>query len=382
MSNILNIFKKEIRDILRDKKSLTMMFIIPFMIPLIIIGISYLFEYQMNLGIETYNKIGVTFKLSDREEEIAKKNEINFVYGNEKELKKKYNHEEIYAYLSKEGNKYTIYYNNQKDKSSLAANLINKYLEDYKINLQKETLENNNINSQEVLNIIEIETVNFQKENFLANYIIGYTFIFIITAITTAAIYPATDSTAGEKERGTLETLLTFPIKSKDIILGKYLAIVSSSFIAGLVSLIISLISLIICQNITSIYETTNLIISGKNIFIIIFIIFMYALFISGLAIAVASRCKTFKEAQSALTPLTFIAMFPNIIIFTMQVKCTPILAITPFINYNLIIIDLVSGNINYIYVILMFVSTIIYISFIINYIIKQYQSEKILFIN
>ena len=42
-------------------------------------------------------------------------------------------------------------------------------------------------------------------------------------AITVSATYPSTDSTAGEKERGTLETLLTFPIRSKDIIVGKFL---------------------------------------------------------------------------------------------------------------------------------------------------------------
>ena len=43
-------------------------------------------------------------------------------------------------------------------------------------------------------------------------------FVFIIMAITVSATYPATDTTAGERERGTLETLLTFPIKSRDII--------------------------------------------------------------------------------------------------------------------------------------------------------------------
>ena len=58
-------------------------------------------------------------------------------------------------------------------------------------------------------------------KNFFANYIKNYAFLFIIMAITLSSTYPATDTTAGERERGTLETLLTFPIKSKDIIIGK-----------------------------------------------------------------------------------------------------------------------------------------------------------------
>ena len=65
----------------------------------------------------------------------------------------------------------------------------------------------------------------------MAGYIKNYAFLFIIMAITVSATYPATDTTAGERERGTLETLLTFPIKSKDIILGKFLGVTVSSVI-------------------------------------------------------------------------------------------------------------------------------------------------------
>ena len=72
-------------------------------------------------------------------------------------------------------------------------------------------------------------------------------------------------------------------------------------------------------------------------------IIVVYSFLISGLCILIASTCKTFKETQSALTPLTFISLFPGMIA-------------------------------------LMIISTFIYIAIVLGYIIKQYKSEKVLF--
>ena len=130
-------------------------------------------------------------------------------------------------------------------------------------------------------------------------------------AITISATYPATDATAGEKERGTLETLLTFPIKSKDIIIGKLLSVTLSSIITGILSLILAILAIIYAQNTYDIYNNTTLLNTSIIIYAIVIII-TYSIMISGLCIAIASMSKSFKEAQSALTPLTFIALFPR----------------------------------------------------------------------
>ena len=104
------------------------------------------------------------------------------------------------------------------------------------------------------------------------------------------------------------------------------------------------------------------------------------SLFISGLCIAIASTSKTFKEAQSALTPLTFIAFFPGMIAFMMGITGTPLLSIIPFLNFTVIFTDINNGSIDILNIILMTISTIIYISIVFSYIIKQYKSEKVLF--
>lgn len=262
----------------------------------------------------------------------------------------------------------------------MLGNLMKTYFNTYKEYLQQNYLQTNHINPSEVLGIITIEENVIQKNNFFANYIKNYAFLFIVMAITVSATYPSTDTTAGEKERGTLETLLTFPIKSKDIILGKFLGVSISSMITGMISLVLTIISLIVAQDMFSIYEGINIMYNAQSIIIAIFIIITYSIFISGLCISIASGSKTFKESQSALAPLTFISFFPGMVAFMINMASSPLLSIIPFLNYTLIFTDATNGNIDYLNICLMFVSTIIYISLVLTYIIKQYKSEKLLF--
>lgn len=378
-NNLWNILKKELREMFRDKKSLSMMLVIPIFVPLIVLGMSALFEVQANKDIEEYNKIGFAYELSEEEKNIAKELNIEVNEGNEDKLKTKYENDEIDLYITKDGNKYIIN-GNDSDVTTYAKTLMESYFNVYKEYLQSGYLQANNVNPNDVLNIITVEENITEEENMFVSYIRNYAFVFIIMAITVSATYPATDTTAGERERGTLETLLTFPIKSRDIIVGKFLAVTIASILTGIISLVLAIISVAIAQNAFSIYEGLNIMFSPISILLSVIIIIAYSFFISGLCIAIASSSKTFKEAQSALTPLTFISLFPGMIAFMIGVTGTPLLSIIPFINYVVVFTDTSAGNVDWLNIALMVISTIIYISIVLTYIIKQYKSEKILF--
>ena len=377
-NNLLNMLKKELKELFRDKKSLAMMLVIPIFIPLLVIGMSALFDMQTNKQIEEYNKIGFTYELTQEEQEIAKNMNIEIIKGTEDELKEKYNNGEVNLYVTKENNKY-ILNTGTSDNDTYAVNLMKSYYETLKGYLQADYLNSNNIDPQEVLNIISVEENIFEEDNYFTNYIKNYAFLFIIMAITVSATYPATDTTAGEKERGTLETLLTFPIKSKDIIVGKFLGVSISSIITGIISLILAIISLLVAGNMFSIYEGIDIMFSGTSLIFAIVVIIAYSLFISGLCISIASTSKTFKEAQSALTPLTFISFFPGMIAFMVGIETTPILSIIPFLNFTLLFTDISNGNVNALNILLMAISTVIYITIVLRYIIKQYKPEVVL---
>ena len=378
-NNLWNILKKELRELFRDKKSLVMMLVIPIFIPLLVIGMSALFDMQANKNIEDFNKIGFAYQLSEEEKEIAENMDIKITYGTEDELKQKYENSEINLYVTKENNNY-ILNTGSNDNDSYAINLMQTYFDSLKQYMQANYLSNNNINPNEVLNIINVEENIFEEDdNYFTSYIKNYAFLFIIMAITVSATYPATDTTAGEKERGTLETLLTFPIKSKDIIVGKFLGVSISSIVTGVISLILAVISLVIAGNMFSIYEGIDIMFSGTSLIFAIIVIIAYSFFISGLCISIASTSKTFKEAQSALTPLTFISFFPGMIAFMVGIETTPLLSIIPFLNFTLLFTDISNGNVNALNILLMAISTVIYITIVLRYIIKQYKPEVVL---
>ena len=379
MNKTLLILKKELREVFRDKKSLAMMLIIPVLIPLIIIGMSALFESETSTDVNTYNKIGFNYELSDIELEILDSLEIDYSINDTDALEEKFNKQEINSYITKENNHYVINYDSANIESSGSASLAESFLETYKSVLEENYLSNNNVDILEFNNLLTYEEKTQEQQNYFANYIVNYAFLFILMAITVSATYPATDATAGEKERGTLETLLTFPIKSKDIIIGKLLSVTLSSIITGVLGLILSVLAIIYVGNTYDIYSGTELLNAPIIIYALIIII-AYSIMISGLCIAIASMSKSFKEAQSALTPLTFIAFFPGMIVFMIDISNNAILSLIPFINFSMIFTDVTNNNLNILYLILMFISTIVIITIVITYIIRQYKSEKILF--
>lgn len=380
-NKVFSILKKELREVFRDKKSLSMMLIIPIMIPLLVIGMSSFFDYQINKSIDNSYNVGFNYKLSDYENELTKNVKFKNKIDNEKNLEKLLEDGKLDFFITKKDNKYTIHYDQNIETSTLYVTVAEQYLNSYKSVLQANYLDEFNINSKDVLEIITIDYKTISKKNnsFYANYITTYAFLFIIMAITISATYPATDTTAGEKERGTLETLLTFPIKSRDIILGKFLSVFISSIITGVLSFILTLISLLYVNKM-DIYKNISILPNLNTSLITIFIIICYSALISGLCISIASYSKTFKEAQSALTPLSFISFFPGMIAFMINIKTTTLMSIIPFLNFTQIFNDINSNNINYLHISLMFISTVFYIGLILFIIIKQYRNEKVLF--
>lgn len=379
MNKTLLILKKELREVFRDKKSLAMMLIIPVLIPLIIIGMSALFESETSTDVNTYNKIGFNYELSDIELEILDSLEIDYSINDTDALEEEFNNQEINSYITKENNHYVINYDSANIESSGSASLSESFLETYKSVLEENYLSNSNVDVSEFNNLLTYEEKTQEQQNYFANYIVNYAFLFILMAITVSATYPATDATAGEKERGTLETLLTFPIKSKDIIIGKLLSVTLSSIITGVLGLILSVLAILYVGNTYDIYSGSTLLNASIIIYALIIII-AYSIMISGLCIAIASMSKSFKEAQSALTPLTFIAFFPGMIVFMIDISNNAILSLIPFINFSMIFTDVTNNNLNILYLILMLISTIVIITIVITYIIRQYKSEKILF--
>ncbi len=379
MNNLWIILKKELREVFRDKKSLAMMLIIPIFIPFLVFLMSFLFESQATTDITKYNEIGFAYEATEIEKTLLESMGINIHEGTQAEMEQAFLANEVYVYVTKNNSEYTMH-TKTSDESMYATTFMEQYFEEYKKVLQQNILTNANVDPDSVINVITLKEEVTKEDSYFASYMKNYAFLFIIMAITVSATYPATDATAGEKERGTLETLLTFPIKSRDIILGKFLSVSLSSIITGILSFALAFLSLYFAKDMFTIYANTDLLYNIPALIIGLLIIIIYSLFISGICIAIASKSKTFKEAQSALTPLTFISLFPSMIAFMIGMPMNNILAFVPFLNISMIFTDINNGIFNDIHIALMFISMLIYIVIILYIIIKQYKSEKVLF--
>lgn len=101
--------------------------------------------------------------------------------------------------------------------------------------------------------------------------------------------------------------------------------------------MLLAYITLILSKDVFSVYANADLAYSVPALLLGLGIIVVYSFFISGICIAIASKSKTFKEAQSALTPLTFISFFPGMIAFMINVPTSNLLAFVPFLNMTMI---------------------------------------------
>lgn len=379
MNNILITLKKELTLIVRDKKSLIMMAITPLFIPIFVILMSYIYEeLTINRDAKTY-QIGINYELSTIEKELLNKEIKYTVYSNTKELEESYKSNKIIAYIIKDNNTYNIYTNTNNEDGSIVVSLLSSYLDNYNNYLGQSYLLGNNIDPSKVYNNINYNITGIKGESIFGNQIILMAITFTIMAITLSSIYTSTDSTAGEKERGTLETVLTFPITIKELLLGKYLAIVISGIITLVMGVLLSIISLYYVKNNFTIYDNVIFNLNITTISLTTLILLFYTLFVSGLCVTIASFTKSYKEAQSALTPISLITCIP-MFLEMLNIKASGILSFIPVINHTIIINDILTSTATTSSILITIISSIIYIILLLLFINKMYKSEKILF--
>jgi sodium transport system permease protein len=371
--------KKELRAIIRDKKSFVQILAMPFIIPFMVFLMGFLYDFMMNEEQFKYT-IGTNYELNSNEEGIVSELGLDvIVYKSKEEMDKAYEDGEIVAYINLENNMYFISSNLNDADSATAGSYIEAYLSSYNNFLAENYLMSEDIEPSDVFNIINYQIVELEGDNFLVEMISDMALPYVIVVIVLVAATCTTDLTAGEKERGTLETLLTFPVKSSEIVMGKFLGITSMSFFSGVFSFVLALASLGISTHLFDCFEGYAFSIGIDKVIMAVVIICAVSLIVSGLSIAIGSKAKSFKEAQSALQPIQFLGMIP-LFLPMFEVENSLIISMIPLVGQGMLLNELFSMGVNYIYVIASFISSIIFIVLVISIISKQYKSEKVLF--
>ena len=233
-NNIRITIFKELRGIIRDKKSLQRLLLLPIIIPAIIMLFGFLFDYMEN----SKYVIGVNYELSTAEKAIAKdlKNIEFATYKDKKELESKYESREINGYIIKRDNEYTIYTDPTVSSGEIVNSYAYSYLESYSQSLATEYLIQEKIDPNKIFNNITIKDKSLVKEetDSMFTILLSLVITYVLMIVVLACSVVATDATSGEKERGTLETILTFPVKSEELVAGKYLATAILGCLSGI----------------------------------------------------------------------------------------------------------------------------------------------------
>ena len=196
------------------------------------------------------------------------------------------------------------------------------------------------------------------------------------------AMIPATDLGAGEKERGTLETLLISPIERHKLVLGKFLTIA----LAGVTSALVTVSSMALWGIVLSQGMAIQLVaefmgaISSLDFILIFFMLIPVVAIFSSLLLSLSIYARSFKEAQGYMTPIFMFTVVPVILAMLPGVELKGGWAWVPLTNVALAIKELIKGTMDYLQLVAIFGSTALIAALLISFSVYWFNKEKVLF--
>src|SRR6267142_535684 len=270
-------------------------------------------------------------------------------------------------------------------KSSISADTVEKELKDYRDNVIEARLDANHVPSS-ILIPFRIKQDNVAPPEKVGGAelggIIGY---MVILLCLTGGMYPAMDLTAGEKERGTMETILSSPISRLDLVMGKFFLVLTTSLVTAALSVTSMGVSFAVLEHLHAFDKAGSdagqlqLRIGLGTVVSVFIMVLPLAVLFSAALMTIALFAKSYKEAQSYVTPLMFIVIIPAIAAM-LPIDLTSKLALVPILNASLLCKELVTGTYHWNFIAIIFSSTCVYAAAALFLAIKMFQRESVLF--
>lgn len=400
IKHIWTVFKKEVKDLARDKRTLLISLIVPMVIiPLLnsfVGGGMEKLQKDINENVSialsddsrtdeikelVKNKLFVNnnnIKVVDEENPIdaLKQDKVRLVISIDKEFKSKIAQGKPFQI--------DISFDKSKTKSEGSIWIVRQAIEEFNKSILNERIAGLG-KSPEFLEPTKIEEKNVADEAKTSTSMLA-TFlpIIIVILMTVGGVPAATDLVAGEKERNTLEPLLTTKPKRISLLLGKYFTVTLFSFVTVIASIFGLIIGYILNPNSLNMGSGQN--ISGffvpiPALILAILLAMALGMTFAGIQIALSTYARSFKEAQVYLSFLMIAAMVPSYANFFTQP------ADIPFYYYFIPVINTVSafkvvlgGTINYVNLLIAFISSAVHVVIALAIAVSMFGKEKILF--
>lgn len=361
---ISKIFLKELKDTLRDKRTLAMMIVIPVLIfPItlnLFVTVSSSFEEEAANKEVTIGFIGdmdteVMTSFMNMPEQLGKLNLRP--YASEETMKQDVKNDSIQLALLLPENAIALERAMKPVSCQVFFNATDVGIKDraeaymdHIINIAKKKRYQSLELKEEKLTPIVADYQNLASSKEMIGKLAGGILPYIFIAFGfIGCMYPAIDLFTGEKERGTIETLLTTPVARWQLLFGKMGVVVISGLFAAtsaLIGLFLSIEVMDIVEN-EQILKIVHEILSPGFIGMLFLLLFPLTVFFAGVMIPIAIYAKSFKEAQSIITPLNIVMVLPAMIGFFPGIELNTTTAIIPVINVVLATKELIAGTLD-----------------------------------
>ncbi len=170
--------------------------------------------------------------------------------------------------------------------------------------------------------------------------------LFFVIMVAVGCFHPAVDSTAGERERHTWETLMSTGASRASIVVAKYLYVASFGCIAGLLNMIAMVVSMkpILAPLLARSGEELTFTVPLVAIPVMALGGVLLAAFVAAGMMIFAAFARTFKEGQSMITPFYMIVLMPAMFLQVPGITFSFLLACIPVVNLTMMVREAISG--------------------------------------
>jgi len=399
LKNIKTIFAKELKDTLRDRRTLIFMLVVPIVaMPLLMTGVSRLMISQVKkieaqvsslvvqnmqeLPGDLQDTLRTSPQLKLIDEAVYADKALDSLKSGALDLVMVVPPNFRSAIELESPTDVEIYYDKADDMSNAAEDKLTALLKRYKDRTIAARLVKRNI-STELLTPFEEVRNSVASPQKLAGQTFGRMLpYFFILMCFLGAMYPAIDLCVGEKERGTLETLLVAPATRGEFVLGKYGVILLAGMVAGLlcmVSMTYSLNNMMVGMGDIA-AAMPKIEFNLSMIALILMIVIPLAGIFAAILLSVSIFAKSAKEAQGYMGFLNMFLILPAFISFLPGVELNWTLSVIPVMNTSLIVRDAIAGEVHWQFIITAFVSTFVLASLALWFAKTWFEREEVLF--
>lgn len=411
--SIRTVWLKELKDSLRDRRTLISMIVVPALVmPLLMVGVGTVMSKVMRkaraevpsvmvLGGEDSPAVVAALKA-----EKTAQGEPRFRFVPAGDYKHLISEKRLRAAVeipagfeaalqAGEASTVTIYYYEGEIRSGLGYNALSEFFRNYREKTIEARLTERGLPAT-LVKPFEVKRQNVAPpEKVGGNLFGGFIPYIIIILCFTGAMYPAMDLTAGEKERGTMETLLCSPVSRVNIVLGKFLMVLTAS-IATMLMLLVSMGvtalaggALFSPDKVVAAQQTAQAkaamggmmpTIDPLGLVGVFGMVAPVAVFFSALLLAVSLFAKSYKEAQSYVSPLIIVVIMPAVLGMLPGIELSAKTALVPILNLSLVCKEMLSGVWNWNYIALIFGSSCLYAVVALAFCVRMFNREDVMF--